>query len=610
MKISRIRIHNFRSIQDLEIVCGDFIILLGQNNHGKSNILYALDFALATSAKPEADELFASHKDGDEDIWVELVFSDLTEQEKNTFHRYIFSDGTFSMRKTAILEDDNWVISYNGYLEEPDVIWLQSDNASQYAKRDDVAKIPLSTYVPESGRLYNKDIHQAQAKYIEDHRDQLTFNVKLEEGPLLGAKNIAAGLLPEFFLIPAVRDLSDETKVRNTAWFGKLLNHAIAQMTAKDPKLQKVLKQLEDVVSTFNVGSSEEGRPQQLIELESVLEQELSDWAVKVSIEVLPPDLNKIFELGTNLHLDDGLRTLAQKKGHGLQRAVIFGLMKAWAKILRSREDDEEEITARRASDSIYFAVEEPELFLHPHAQRSLSKALRILAKESDHQVFVSSHSTHFVDLSNYQDIVITRKDSVHDGTKVIQCKEQLFEEATNEEKKKRFHMAQWINPDRGEMLFAKRVIFVEGETEKACIPYLAEKLGLFNEDVSVIDCGSKNNLPLYIRIANAFRLDYLVIHDEDPLPEPIPDDWNQDKKRSKRGTYELNKTIESMIDLQYGSVEVLSPDFEGFCGISKSQAEKRGKALAAMEFFREQDQSRIPQKLKSVVQKSYSIDV
>ncbi|MDY6908917.1 MAG: ATP-dependent endonuclease [Thermodesulfobacteriota bacterium] len=74
----------------------------------------------------------------------------------------------------------------------------------------------------------------------------------------------------------------------------------------------------------------------------------------------------------------------------------------------------------------------------------------------------------------------------------------------------------------------------MEGETEKVILPFLAEKIGVFNADISVIDCGSKHNLPLYIAVAEAFEIPYLVIHDEDPLPDPMPKDWAEEKKREK----------------------------------------------------------------------------
>jgi CRISPR-associated exonuclease Cas4 len=166
--------------------------------------------------------------------------------------------------------------------------------------------------------------------------------------------------------------------------------------------------------------------------------------------------------------------------------------------------------------------------------------------------------------------------------------------------------MAEWINPDRGEMFFARRVIFVEGETEKVLIPYIAQKLGRFDADISIIDCGAKHNLPLYITIAKAFGIPYLVIHDEDPLPDPIPEEWNADKRREKERTFKLNEQIGQLVEAPLGKVEMFSPDFERACGVSISQGEKKGKALAALEHFESLPVADIPEALNTVVTASY----
>lgn len=46
MKLSRVRIQNYRSIKELEFEIGDLCALIGPNNAGKSNILSALVFVL------------------------------------------------------------------------------------------------------------------------------------------------------------------------------------------------------------------------------------------------------------------------------------------------------------------------------------------------------------------------------------------------------------------------------------------------------------------------------------------------------------------------------------------------------------------------------------
>ncbi len=42
MKIKTLHIHNWRSIQDVDITFERMMVFIGQNNHGKSNILTAL----------------------------------------------------------------------------------------------------------------------------------------------------------------------------------------------------------------------------------------------------------------------------------------------------------------------------------------------------------------------------------------------------------------------------------------------------------------------------------------------------------------------------------------------------------------------------------------
>ena len=138
-----------------------------------------------------------------------------------------------------------------------------------------------------------------------------------------------------------MRDLSDETKIKATTAFGRLLNRAVSEMAERDPRVIKLKEGLEDLVRSLNSREDPDAqRPEQLTALERHLEQELRHWGVTVSIEVEPPAIEKIFELGTNLHLDDGIRTLAEQKGHGLQRAVIFALIRAWASALRTAREE------------------------------------------------------------------------------------------------------------------------------------------------------------------------------------------------------------------------------------------------------------------------------
>ncbi len=610
MRIKKLKVHNYRSIRDLELECLSQVIMLGPNNHGKSNLLSALDFALSTGAKPVEQDFFVYRGERENDFWVEMTFHELTEQEKKTFNKYFLNDGTICIRKTARLQNGSIEVFYNGYVEQASEEWLHADKAGAYTSREKINQTPLKDLVAPSGRLTKTDIENAQREYIEQHRNELKFSRALEKGPLLGQKNVGGGVLPDFYLIPAVRDLTEEIKVKTTTTFGRLLIRAVREMAEDDPRFVKARKSLQDLVEALNAREDLDKQSNPLAKLEKSIEEELQSWGVTVDIEVTPPELERLFELGTDVHLNDGVKTTADRKGHGLQRAMIFALLRAWAKSLRDgkRKEGEEGVVPRKQSDSVIFAMEEPELFLHPHAQRRLAASLREIANTPEHQVFVCTHSTYFVDLEHYKEVAIITKHCPEKGSCVQQCTYDLFEGENIEERKKRFHMAQWINPDRGEMFFAQRVVFVEGETEKVVLPFLAEKLGVFNSDVSFIDCGSKHNLPLYIAIANAFKIPYLVVHDEDPLPDPIPSTWNKDKIQEKQRTFALNQEIIRLVNTPLGRVEMLSPDFEGVSGVSKNQGDKKGKALAALDYFETVDISNIPERLKQIVLAAFAV--
>jgi CRISPR-associated exonuclease Cas4 len=96
-----VSIHNFRSIRQCSFQLGSCVTLLGPNNHGKSNLLSALEFALSTGLKP-TEEMFYALRETDDPMWVEVTFKELTDQERTTFNKYCQSDGSLCIRKTAL----------------------------------------------------------------------------------------------------------------------------------------------------------------------------------------------------------------------------------------------------------------------------------------------------------------------------------------------------------------------------------------------------------------------------------------------------------------------------------------------------------------------------
>ena len=594
MRMTRVRISNYRSIREMTIECSPHLVLVGPNNHGKSNVLAAIEFALSSS-KPDSSDFFRCDDDCPCDLWVEITFGELTDQELTTFKKYVRRDRSFTVRKESRRNGDAMDVAYHGYLQDPDEWWLKSSSIEELSTKDKLRELAPSTpelqpLLDKSGRVTKGEVEAVQDEYIATHGDQITFEERLETGHFLGAKNIAAGVLPEFYLIPAVRDLSDETKIKAGTSLGRLVQRAVKEMAENDPKLAEAQKQLDGAVTSLCPPRNDPSRANTALgQLETQVSRELQDWGCSVFIDVQPPSVDRLFELGTELRLDDGVETLAEAKGHGLQRATLFALIRVWARVLHVAAC-EGGPTPRKASESLVFAVEEPELFLHPHAQRQFDAALRELAEDAGHQVLLVTHSTHFVNLDYYKEICIISREDAANGSRVRQCTEDLFEGGDRKSEKTRFHMAVWVDPNRAEMFFARRVVLVEGETEKTVLPYLAERLKVLDPSTSVIDCAGKHNLPLYMEVCKAFDLDYYVVHDEDP----VPPDCKGDELQSKTRTYALNQTISESCG-GGERIYMFRPDIEKACGISRSQADKRGKGLAALAHFNELSDADIP---------------
>ena len=188
MRIRKIEIESYRSVKHCEIRCGDVTVLIGRNNHGKSNVLAALEFFCGSGEKCKPDDFFRSKDQSSNELWVEVTFIELSDQEKTTFQKYVASDGTLRIRKSAELNDEGKVsIKYRGWISEPTVAWLQSVYTG--TKKGDLEP-ELLGFLPDDTRYSKAAVEVAQARYIEAHLDDIEFSYSLEAGNFLGRPNV------------------------------------------------------------------------------------------------------------------------------------------------------------------------------------------------------------------------------------------------------------------------------------------------------------------------------------------------------------------------------------------------------------------------------------
>ncbi len=199
------------------------------------------------------------------------------------------------------------------------------------------------------------------------------------------------------------------------------------------------------------------------------------------------------FYKALDLRVREGDFTIsATELGEGVQNALVLAILQAFE--------------ARRKQGAILL-IEEPEMFLHPQMQRSLYKTLREIGKTN--QVIYTTHSPHFVAVPDYDQVALVRKND--DGT----C--ATLSDLPMDDKRKE-KLLKELDPERNELFFATRVLFVEGDTEKLAFPEYARRLGidLDKAGASIVEVGGKRNLLEFAGIAASFGIPVGIVYDED----------------------------------------------------------------------------------------------
>ena len=211
-------------------------------------------------------------------------------------------------------------------------------------------------------------------------------------------------------------------------------------------------------------------------------------------------------------------------------------------------------------AEGIVFAIEEPELFLAPQGHRYIYRLVHRLS-ERGNQVFFTTHSPGPLNVAALEEVNLVTRDEL--GVTAIERLRAIDVDDT-------FRVMCEFDAERAELFFSRGAILVEGMTEKIALPFVFHALGhdADREQISIIECGGKSNLPLFVEICRRARVPYVVVHDSDVRPDREP--------------VESEVRLNALIRRRAGARRtiVLEPDFEGvtgFRGRANSQSERGG---------------------------------
>lgn len=348
--------------------------------------------------------------------------------------------------------------------------------------------------------------------------------------------------LCHFILIPSERQLGSELRVSQWTMLGKLMRLVYENYISKYEGNEQNLKDkfaetmkpakdfLEDDFTTDEVTYKKfvtvfkkyckENSAGLANEFDPVLDIYNLNWFYK-TLQI------HIKEKFPDKHFD------SDQVGAGMQNLLLISIFQTYSELMGGK---------------VIFGIEEPEIYLYPQAQRSLYKNFIKLSKNT--QIFYTTHNPNFVDAVRPEDLILLRKNE-ENGTFAL---DKNIEFSTENAEKYKYKIYTQFNPERNEVFFAKKVLFVEGDSDKILFSTLCEKKWGINIDdigISIISCGGKGGVSYFIGICKLIGFnEYFAIWDKDQDLEK-PDLLNETKEAEKG--LELNPNLEGFLKITRG---------------------------------------------------------
>ncbi len=340
MKIKKIRIENFRSIETLDLSFNDFNVLVGQNNHGKTNFFEALKWFFGGFDRlVKKDDLIFSEAAEGAEIILEITFSGLQDAIAN------MSNAT---KKTAI--------------------------GSIFGERDEI-RIRRTTEI-DGGK--KRELFNPQNETWEN---------------TMGADGTWNDLLPHLEYVHTKVTLDDVGSYKSKSPIVEMLSGVLTSLIETDTKYIDLKQKFEELF-----GGEDSEVKAKLDELggkvEVYLQKQFPDnTTVKFNVDI--PEFNDLLKKFST-EVDDGVKTSIEEKGDGMQRAVMLSIIQAYVDFRKDNDIakrfifliDEAELhlhpSAQRALKKALLEIshESDQVYVNTHSSVLISE------KEDSQQIF------------------------------------------------------------------------------------------------------------------------------------------------------------------------------------------------------------------------------
>jgi len=505
MRLSTIRIQNFRRIEDAEIVLANSAFLIGQNNFGKSSVIRAIEFLLSDKHPELGDYLMES--DGQtrrEKIILTGYFSEIDpETARASGFKGRVVNGHYCYRKTYCLMQNK---PEKECMEYPYAL-LPAFSGAKSAEALDKAGIPperIKDVVNKDGKL-KKNWERELLDLVAD------FKIMVEPTWVVNPGGIPGNVLSKLPRILHVASLTDEGDVSRAE-----KNTLIAEVLGI---LFEDLLSSSDITQTLKTGFKaleDEMRPDTEGSLISNLCNELNKIIGGVfpdcSIDIKPTlqDLAAVLKPKYEVTMSSNVATDVGRQGTGLLRTALFSMLRYHSQ-LREQKGLE--------TRPLLVAFEEPELYLHPSAANLLRDTIYALGRTD--QIVCTTHSPWMIDLS--KDLQSLTKMLCMDNGNLTAVNYGLSNELENmqDDDRIRVKMLQIFDDELSRAFFADRTVVVEGDSEVVALRRTLDLLpsearNKILSTTQILKARGKASIISLVKYLQAMSIAPIVVHDRD----------------------------------------------------------------------------------------------